>query len=102
MSDTLPILIGGLTITISLVVMMMLVKGQSKKAATVIEMIKARGPMTLDEIAAATKTNIVMKGYLMQALDNMVAQQTLTKIAPPTDHPRMRIFRDTKYALTSV
>jgi hypothetical protein len=77
----------------------MLVKGQSNKAATILEMIKTRGPMTLDEITAATKTNFVMKGYLMQALDNMVAQQTLTKIAPPPDHPRMRIFRDTKYAL---
>ncbi len=99
MSDVLPMIIGALTIGISLVVMMMLVKGQTKKATLVIEMIKARGPMTLDEITAATKTNFVMKGYLMQALDGMVTQRTLIKIPPPPDHPRMRIFRDTKYGL---
>src|ERR1019366_3120257 len=97
MSDALPMITGALTISISLVVMMMLVKGQAKKATVVVEMIKTRGPMTLDEISAATKTNFVMKGYLMQALDGMVARQTLVKIPPPPDHPRMRIFRDTKY-----
>jgi hypothetical protein len=99
MNDALPMIVGASTIGISVVVMMMLVKGQSKKAAAVIAMIKTRGPMTLDEIAAATGTNLVMKGYLMQALDALVAQQTLAKISPPPDHPRMRIFRDTKYGL---
>jgi hypothetical protein len=99
MNDALPMIVGALTIGISVVVMVLLVKGQSKKAAAVIAMIKTRGPRTLDEVAAATGTSFVMKGYLMQALDGMVAQQTLTKIPPPPDHPRMRIFRDTKYGL---
>jgi hypothetical protein len=98
-NDSLSMIVGTLTIGISVGVMMMLVRGQSKKAGAVVAMITTRGPMTLDEIAKATKTNFVMKGYLMQALDAMVAQQTLAKIAPPPGHPRMRIFRDTKYAL---
>jgi hypothetical protein len=53
--------------------------------------------MTLDEIAKALGTSLFAKGYLMQALDQMVAQGTLVKIAPPAGHPRLRILRDTKY-----
>jgi hypothetical protein len=84
---------------ISAFVMRALVKGQRKKVETTLELLKTRGPMTLDEIAAATGTNVVMKGYLMQALDAMIAKGGLTKIPPPEGHPRLRIFRDTKYAL---
>ena len=55
--------------------------------------------MTLDELAAATGTNVVMKGYLMQALDGLVAEGKLTKTPPPAGHPALRIARDSKYAL---
>ena len=94
-----PIVTGGAVAIISPIVMRALVKGQRRKVETVRDLLKSRGPMTLNEITAATSTNLVMKGYLMQALDGMVAKHELTKIPPPEGHPRMRIFRDTKYAL---
>jgi hypothetical protein len=55
--------------------------------------------MTLDELAAELGTNVFAKGYLMQALDALVAEGRLKKIPPPPGHPRLRIFRDTKYAV---
>jgi hypothetical protein len=81
------------------VVMPMLVSSQRKKVAQIEPMLRERGGMTLDEIAAALKTGIVAKGYLMQALDQMAAEGKLTKTPPPAGHPRMRIVRDTKYSL---
>jgi hypothetical protein len=81
------------------VVMPLLISGQRKKVAQIEPLLRERGGMTLDEIARELSTNVVAKGYLMQALDAMVAEGRLAKIAPPADHPRMRIFRDTKYAL---
>ncbi|HUB06889.1 MAG TPA: hypothetical protein VMB50_07810 [Myxococcales bacterium] len=90
---------GVAVAVVSAVVMRALVKGQRKKVETALELLKTRGPMTLDEIAAETGTNVVMKGYLMQALDAMTAKGGLTKIPPPPGHPRLRLFRDTKYAL---
>jgi hypothetical protein len=83
----------------SSVVMAILVKGQRKKVEGALEMLKARGPMTLNEIASATGTNFVMKGYLMQALDGMASQGKLLKIPPPPGHPALRIHRDTRYGV---
>jgi hypothetical protein len=96
-----PISVAAVTVTLSAFVMRALVRGQRKKIEAVIEMLKTRGPLTLNEITEATGTNFVMKGYLMQALDRRVAEGGLTKIPPPPGHPRMRIFRDTKYGLPS-
>jgi hypothetical protein len=84
---------------LSVVVMTMLVNGQRKKALELLPLLEARGPLTLDEIAAATETGLVMKGYLMQALDSLVAEGKLEKTPPPKGHPPMRLARDTKYAV---
>jgi hypothetical protein len=83
------------------VVMPLLISGQKKKLAQVEGTLRDRGGMTLNELAAALGTNAVMKGYLMQALDQMVAEGKLKKIPPPAGHPRLRILRDTKYELVS-
>ena len=88
-----------LTGTISVVVMSMLVKRQRKRAEAAFGLLGSRGPMTLDELAAATGANVVMKGYLMQALDGLVTEGKLEKTPPPKGHPVLRITRDTKYCL---
>jgi hypothetical protein len=97
--DTSAIVVGIVIVVLSGVVMSLLVKGQRKKAEAAFAMLAARGPMTLDELTAATGTNFVMKGYLMQALDGLASEGKLEKIAPPAGHPRLRILRDTKYGL---
>ncbi len=79
------------------IVIPMLVSGQRKKLAGLEVLLRERGGMTLDEIAKALGTNVFAKGYLMQALDQMVAQGKLVKIVPPPGHPKLRIIRDTKY-----
>ena len=80
------------------VVMPKLVSGQRKRLARVEPLLRERGGMTLDEIAKELGTSVFAKGYLMQALDAMVTEGKLVKVPPPPGHPRMRIFRDTKYA----
>ncbi len=90
----------GTIVVLSLGVMGFLISGQRKKVARIEPLLRERGGMTLDECAKALGTNVFAKGYLMQALDGMVRDGTLTKIPPPAGHPRMRIFRDTKYSLT--
>ena len=97
--DTVALVSVVLVAVLSGLVMWWLVKGQRKKAEAAFEMLGARGPMTLDEIAAATGTNLVMKGYLMQALDQLAAEGKLQKTPPPKGHPALRILRDTKYGL---
>jgi ABC-type siderophore export system fused ATPase/permease subunit len=79
------------------IVMPILVLGQRKKLAGLEGFLRERGGMTLDEIAKALGTSFFAKGYLMQGLDQMVTQGKLIKVAPPKGHPRLRIFRDTKY-----
>jgi hypothetical protein len=86
----------GVVIAVA-VVMPMMIAGQKKKLAGIDGLLRERGGMTLDEIAKALGTNVFAKGYLMQALDQMVAQGKLVKVPPPPGHPRLRIFRDTKY-----
>ena len=86
---------------LSVVVMAGLVKSQRKKAEAAFALLQQRGPLTLDELAVATSTNIVMKGYLMQALDGLVAEGKLEKSLPPKGHPALRFARDTKYCLPS-
>ncbi len=81
------------------IVIPLLVRRQRKTVEQAFGMLKERGPMTLDEIAAATGTNFVMKGYLMQALDAMALEGRLTKTLPPKGHPVLRMARDTKYGL---
>ena len=83
------------------VVMPKLISGQRKKLASVEPLLRERGGMTLDELAKELGTSVFAKGYLMQALDAMVAEGKLVKIPPPAGHPRMRIFKDTKYAPSS-
>jgi hypothetical protein len=97
--DSVAVISAVLVVVLSGLVMWWLVKGQRKKAEAAFEMLGARGPMTLDEIAAATGTNVVMKGYLMQALDQLAAEGKLQKRPPPQGHPVLRIARDTKYGL---
>ena len=53
--------------------------------------------MTLDEIAKELHTNVFAKGYLMQALDEMVREGKLEKTPPPPGTPALRIIRDTRY-----
>jgi hypothetical protein len=92
----------GVSVAVAIgVVMPMLVSGQKKKLARIEPLLRERGGMTLDEVAKELGTNIVAKGYLMQALDAMVAEGKLVKIPPPDGHPRMRIFKDTKYAIAA-
>lgn len=74
-----------------------LVSGQKKKLAGLDALMRQPGGMTLDEIAKALGTNVFAKGYLMQALEQLVAQGTLVKTPPPPGHPRLRIHRDTRY-----
>lgn len=76
-----------------------LIGRQRKKIAEVEALLRQGEGMTLDEITTATKTNAIAKGYLMQALDAMVAEGKLVKVPPPVGHPRLRILRDTKYQL---
>ncbi len=80
------------------VVMPMMISGQKKKLAGLDALMRERGGMTLDEIAKALGTGVIAKGYLMQALEQQVAQGKLVKTPPPPGHPRLRIVRDTKYA----
>jgi ABC-type siderophore export system fused ATPase/permease subunit len=82
-------------------VMPKLVSAQRKRLAQIEPLLRERGGMTLDEIASELKTSVFAKGYLMQALDKMVADGKLVKVAPPKGHPRFRIFKDTKYLLAS-
>jgi hypothetical protein len=88
----------GVVIAVA-VVIPILVSGQRKKVARVEGVLRERGGMTLNEVAAALGTNVFAKGYLMQALDQMVLEGKLVKVPPPPGHPRLRIFRDTKYQL---
>ena len=89
---------GAVGVCIALaIVVPRLVSGQKKKLAQIDALMLEHGGMTLDEIAKALGTNMFAKGYLMQALDQLVAQGTLVKVAPPAGHPRLRILRDTKY-----
>jgi len=99
--DSVAIVSSVLIAIVSGFVMWRLVQGQRKKAESAFEMLGARGPMTLDELAVATATNVVMKGYLMQALDQLAAEGKLEKTPPPKGHPVLRITRDTKYGLPS-
>ncbi len=96
-----PIAVGVVTVTLSGFVMRALIRGQRKKADAIRDLLKTRGPLTLDELATATRTGLIMKGYLMQALDGMASKGELTKIPPPHGHPALRIARDTKYGLPS-
>jgi hypothetical protein len=79
------------------VVMPMMIGKQKKKLAGIEALLRERGGMTLDEICKELKTGVIGRGYLMQALDQMVKEGKLTRIAPPKGHPRLRIVRDTKY-----
>src|SRR4051812_5182391 len=83
----------GVAIAVAIVIPR-IVSGQKKKLAGIDALLRERGGMTLDEIAKALGTSMFAKGYLMQALDQMVAQGKLVKVAPPPGHPRLRIFRD--------
>jgi ABC-type siderophore export system fused ATPase/permease subunit len=82
-------------------VMPRLVSGQRKRVAQIEPLLRERGGMTLNEIASELGTSVFAKGYLMQALDKMVADGTLIKVPPPKGHPRFRIFKDTKYLVAS-
>jgi hypothetical protein len=53
--------------------------------------------MTLDQIAKELRTSVFAKGYLMQALDEMVREGKLVKTPPPAGTPALRILRETKY-----
>ena len=97
--ETTAIITSALVVVLSAVVMSRLVMGQRKKVEAAFGMLAERGPMTLDELAAATGANVIMKGYLMQALDAFVAEGKLEKTPPPKGHPALRIARDTKYGL---
>jgi hypothetical protein len=77
----------------------LLIARQRKKVAQLETLLGEREGMTLDEITQATRTGIFAKGYLMQALDALVAEGKLVKVPPPAGHPRLRIFRDTQYQL---
>ncbi len=81
------------------VVMPILVASQRKKVGTIRDLLRERGAMTLDEITAELRTNVFAKGYLMQALDQLVRDGKLEKIEPPPETPRRRRFRETRYAL---
>jgi len=76
-----------------------LITGQRKKVARVGELLREQGGMTLDEIALELETSVFAKGYLMQALDQMVVEGELEKEPPPKGHPRLRVLRDTTYSL---
>jgi hypothetical protein len=97
--DSVAVVSFVLIVVLSGLTMWWLVKGQRKKVEACYELLGTRGPMTLDEISAATGTNVVMKGYLMQALDQLASEGKLQKTPPPPGHPALRIFRDTKYGL---
>jgi hypothetical protein len=89
---------GAVGVVIALaIVIPRIVSGQKKKLAQIDALMRARGGMTLDEIAKALGTSMFAKGYLMQALEQQVAQGKLVKTPPPAGHPRLRILRDTKY-----
>jgi hypothetical protein len=90
--------VGGVVLAF-MVVMPLLVRGQRKKVARAENVLRERGGMTLNELASTLGTGVFAKGYLMQALDQMVNDGKLKKVPPPPGHPRLRIFRDTKYEL---
>ena len=90
-----------LTAVLSVGVMSMLVKSQRARAEAAFGLLASKGPMTLDELAVATGANVVMKGYLMNALDELAAEGKLVKTPPPKGHPALRIARDTRYGLPS-
>ena len=90
----------GVGIAFAIVIPKM-VSGQKQRLAQIYALMRARGGMTLDEIAKALGTNLFAKGYLMQALEQQVAQGKLVKLVPPAGHPRLRIMRDTKYQLAA-
>jgi hypothetical protein len=93
------IIVAGLVAVLSAAVMGWLVSGQRKQVARIEPLLRERGGMTLDEIAAQLGTSVFAKGYLMQALDRLAAEGRLTRTPPPKGHPMLRITRDTRYAL---
>ena len=71
-------------------IMPMMIGKQKKKLAGIEAMLRERGSMTLDEISKELKTGAIGRGYLMQALEEMVKEGKLVRIAPPKGHPRHR------------
>jgi hypothetical protein len=98
-NDLVPIFTVVAVAVLSAVVMGRLIQGQKKRVADIELLLRERGGMTLDEIARVLKTNVFMKGYLMQALDRMAAEGKLSKTPPPQGHPALRFALDTKYSL---
>jgi hypothetical protein len=74
-----------------------IVGGQKQKVAAILETMRARGGMTLDEVTQELGSSVFAKGYVMQALEKLVTEGKLVKVAPPAGHPRLRIMKDTKY-----
>src|SRR5262245_23532793 len=79
------------------IVMPLMVNRQRKKLEGVEKLLRESGAMTFDDIAKKLNTGVFTKGYLLQALDKMVAEGKLQKIPPPKGTPMLRIVRDTQY-----
>jgi hypothetical protein len=83
------------------VVIPLIVGRQRKKLEALMGVLEQSGPMTFDAIAKKLETSVFAKGYLMQALDRMVAEGRLKKTPPPKGTPALRIVRETTYEVVS-
>jgi hypothetical protein len=99
MSTVIPIVAFCTPILALFVIVPWVVRRQRAKLAAFRPTLAARGPMTLDEIAAATGTNAIIQGYLMEALDAEAEAGALERIPPPPGHPIARFYRDTRYGV---
>jgi hypothetical protein len=89
---------AGVGVAIALgFVMPKIIGGQKQKVASILPRMRERGGMTLAEVTQELGSSAFAKGYVMQALEQLVTEGKLVKIAPPPGHPRLRIARDTKY-----
>jgi len=89
---------GGMATSVGVaVIARRLIAGQRTNLHRIEALLRVRGAMTLDEIAKELRTSVFMKGYLLQALDQMVREGKLDKAPPPSGTPRLRIFRETRY-----
>src|SRR5690349_4576187 len=99
MDSTVMLVATMLTAVLSVLVMGFIVSRQRRKLDGVLPLLRERGGMTLNEIAAALGTSVFAKGYLMQALNQLSADGRLTRTPPPKGHPMLRIAGDTRYTV---